>query len=168
MAAGMPAKILVSDTNIWIDLHRSGLLEVVFSLPHQFVTTDFVMWELHLPSGWQLNEMGLAVESMSGEEVKTLYELRHTLNNSSLADVSCYLMAKERGWTLLTNDGRLRRAGQRANLEVHGVLWILDELDRCHLITATQLSIALESMLEAGARLPEEACRQRLRRWRSS
>lgn len=29
----MPTRILVSDTNIWIDLHRSGLLETVFRLP---------------------------------------------------------------------------------------------------------------------------------------
>lgn len=49
--APMPAKILVSDTNIWIDLHHSNLLEKVFQLPHQFVTTDFVWRELRKPPG---------------------------------------------------------------------------------------------------------------------
>jgi predicted nucleic acid-binding protein len=163
----MPTKILVSDTNIWIDLHRSGLLEVVFKLPHQFVTTDFVWLELHKPPGRQLNELGLVIESMSSEEVGELYELRHSLNNSSLADVSCYFVAKERGWTLLTNDGHLRRTGLRANLEVRGVLWILDELERCRLLTQPELASALESMLEKGARLPDADCRQRLKRWKN-
>ncbi|WP_252107958.1 MULTISPECIES: hypothetical protein [unclassified Halomonas] len=162
----MPAKILVSDTNIWIDLHRSGLLETVFSLPHQFVTTDFVWRELKKPPGKELTGLGLAVEAFNGDEVATLFTLRQTLGNSSLADVSCYFLAKERGWTLLTNDGALRKSGQQSQLEVRGVLWILDELEAHALLSPSQLADALESMLKAGARLPEYDCHQRLGRWR--
>lgn len=94
----MPAKVLVSDTNIWIDLHRSGLLEAAFGLPHAFATTDFVWRELHTPPGRALTEMGLRVEGIGNDEMLTLLELRQTLNNSSLADVPCYFLAKERGW----------------------------------------------------------------------
>lgn len=162
----MPAKILVSDTNIWIDLHRSGLLETVFALPHQFVTTDFVWRELKKPPGQELTGLGLVVEAFNGEEVATLFTLRQTLGNSSLADVSCYFLAKERGWTLLTNDGALRKSGQQSKLEVRGVLWILDELEAHALLSSIQLADALESMLKAGARLPENECHQRLGRWR--
>jgi hypothetical protein len=150
----MSAKILVSDTNIWIDLHRSGLLETVFALPHQFVTTDFVWRELKKPPGQELTELGLVVKAFNGEEVTTLFMLRQTLGNSSLADVSCYFLAKERGWTLLTNDGALRKSGQQSKLEVRGVL------------SPSQLADSLESMLKAGARLPKNECHQRLDRWR--
>lgn len=162
----MSAKILVSDTNIWIDLHHSGLLETVFALPHQFVTTDFVWRELKKPPGQELTGLGLVVEAFNGEEVATLFMLRQTLGNSSLADVSCYFLAKERGWTLLTNDGALRKSGQKSQLEVRGVLWILDELEAHALIAPGQLADALETMLEAGAWLPEDECHQRLSRWR--
>lgn len=164
----MPAKILVSDTNIWIDLHRSGLLEAVFELPHQFVTTDFVWRELRKPPGQQLTDLGLAIESMSGDEVQSLFGLRQTLNNSSLADVSCYLVARERGWTLLTGDGALRKSAQRGALEVRGVLWILDELARCEVLAQRALADALEAMLGKGARLPKAECQQRLARWRNT
>lgn len=68
----MPAKVLVSDTNIWIDLHRGGLLEAVFSLPNEFVTTDFVWHELRHPPGSDLSALGLTVLPLSGEEVADL------------------------------------------------------------------------------------------------
>jgi hypothetical protein len=120
--APMPTKILVSDTNIWIDLHRCNLLETVFRLPHQFVTTDFVWRELRKPPGQQLTDMGLSIEAISSDETLQLFGLKQSLNNSSLADVSCYLVARERGWTLLTNDGALRKSGHQAELDVRGVL----------------------------------------------
>ncbi|MFC4259682.1 type II toxin-antitoxin system VapC family toxin [Marinobacter lacisalsi] len=161
----MPAKILVSDTNIWIDLHRSGLLETVFELPHQFVTTDFVWRELRKPPGQQLTELGLTIETIDGEQTATLFQLRQSLNNSSLADVSCYFVAREMGWTLLTNDGALRRSGREAELDVRGVLWILDELEHCDICSGFRLAEALGAMLDAGARLPGTECRQRLGRW---
>ncbi len=163
--APMPTKILVSDTNIWIDLHHSNLLEKVFQLPHQFVTTDFVWRELRKPPGHQLEDLGLAVEALSGNETMELFELRHTLNNSSLADVSCYFVARERGWTLLTNDGDLRKSGRQASLDVRGVLWILDELEQHQVLSPNDLFTALTAMLNAGARLPEEECNNRLSRW---
>ncbi|MCZ4283562.1 type II toxin-antitoxin system VapC family toxin [Marinobacter salarius] len=163
----MPSKILVSDTNIWIDLHHSNLLEKVFQLPHQFVTTDFVWRELRKPPGAQLKDLGLTIEGISGDETLELFGLKQTLNNSSLADVSCYFMARERGWTLLTNDGALRKSGRRASLDVRGVLWILDELEHHQVLPPAELFNALTAMLNAGARLPEDECNKRLARWRA-
>ena len=162
----MPTKILVSDTNIWIDLHHSNLLEWVFRLPHQFVTTDFVWRELQKPPGQQLTDLGLSIEALSGLETMELFNLIPTLNNSSLADVSCYFVAKERGWTLLTNDGALRKSGQRASLDVRGVLWILDELEKHQFLSPNDLFMAITAMREAGARLPEDECQNRMARWR--
>jgi hypothetical protein len=84
--------------------------------------------------------MGLTIEAISSEETFELFGLKQTLNNSSLADVSCYFVAKERGWTLLTNDGALRKSGRRASLDVRGVLWILDELEHYQVLSPTDLS----------------------------
>ena len=88
----MPTKILVSDTNIWIDLHHSNLLERVFQLPHQFVTTDFVWRELRKPPGAQLQDMGLVIEAISGDETLKLFGLTRISHRSpaSLADCAGY------------------------------------------------------------------------------
>jgi hypothetical protein len=41
--------VFVSDTNIWIDFEKVGLLDKLFSLPFQYWTTDFVANELAQP-----------------------------------------------------------------------------------------------------------------------
>lgn len=161
----MPAKILVSDTNIWIDLERGGLLAQVFSLPHEFVTTDFVWYELHHPNGESLQALGLTVEPLSAPEVLNLEQLKKDLNNSSIADVSCFYLAESRRWTLLTNDGAVRKAGQRRQLDVRGVLWLMDELYINQVVTGEKLTKALDAMLEAGARLPAAECDRLKAKW---
>lgn len=162
----MPTKVLVPDTNIWIDLHRGGLLESVFELPYEFVTTEFAWSELRRPPGADLLALGLSVEVLSGEATIEIYGLRATLKNPSLADVSCYYLAATEGWTLLTGDKAIRRACRTENIEVRGTLWLMDELFERHVTTVHVLSLALEKVLEAGGRLPDKECAARLARWR--
>lgn len=162
----MPSKVLVSDTNIWIDLHKAEILEVVFQLPYEFVVTDFVYRELGQPDGAELQQLGLTVLPLEAESIQALFGLRVELNNSSLADVSCYYLASAHDWTLLTGDGALRTAGIRNGMTVHGVLWLLDELEEHALVTPEGLADALESMCRHGARLPVAECERRIRKWR--
>lgn len=161
----MPSKILVSDTNIWIDLHHGGQLDVVFDLPYQFVTSDFAYLELHKPPGQDLVERGLVVQGFTQEQLEELYQLRGELSNPSLADVSCYLIARENGWPLITGDKKLRTAGQNQKLEVHGVLWMLDELFRLDIARGAELVAALQEMRHKGARLPDTECGKRIKKW---
>ena len=161
----MPSKILVSDTNIWIDLHHGGLLDAAFELPYQFVTSEFAYFELHKPPGQALEERGLAVQGFAPEELQVLFELKKERHNPSLADVSCYLIARENGWLLVTGDKKLRVAGQGQKLEVRGVLWILDELFRLDVVRGPDLAAALQAMLDRGARLPDTECNQRIKKW---
>jgi hypothetical protein len=38
-----PPLVLVTDTNIWIDLENGGILADVFKLPYQFLIPDFAI-----------------------------------------------------------------------------------------------------------------------------
>ncbi|CAI8924943.1 MULTISPECIES: nucleotide-binding protein [Pseudomonas] len=158
--------IYISDTNIWIDFRNAGLLEQMFSLPFTLCCTDFVMYELDDFSHDELLDRGLIVESFDEAGVIRLSGLRIEHNNSSLADVSCYLLAQETGRPLLTGDGRLRRQAQRDGLQVHGALWLLDLMVEHQVIDETEAANALAHMLEHGARLPIGECETRLSRWR--
>lgn len=161
----MIQKVMVSDTNIWIDLEHGGILEQVFALPYHFVTTDFVWDELHQPSGASVVALGLEIEELDSDVIERLFELKRELNNSSLADVSCYYLAVARNWVLLTGDGAVRKAGLAKDIEVHGVLWLMDCLFDLQLVDGQTLCNALEAMLEGGARLPRDKCDIRLEAW---
>lgn len=159
-------KVYISDTNIWIDIRNAGLLDEIFQLPVQLCCTDFVLTELNdLPID-HLIAHGLQVETLEGEAVSSLYALKVEHHNSSLADVSCYYLARETKYPLLTGDGRLRKQANKDGLQVFGVLWILDQLVAHRLIPPTRAADALEAMLLHGARLPQADCQQRLHLWR--
>jgi predicted nucleic acid-binding protein len=158
--------IFISDTNIWIDFRNAGLLEQMFRLPFTLCCTDFVMHELADFPHQELLDRGLSVESFDESGVIRLFELKVEHNNSSLADVSCYLLAQETGRPLLTGDGKLRRQAQRDGLEVNGALWLLDLMVEHQVIEKSDAANALAHMLEHGARLPTAECESRLSRWR--
>ncbi|KPA89887.1 MULTISPECIES: type II toxin-antitoxin system VapC family toxin [Pseudomonas] len=158
--------IYISDTNIWIDFRNAGLLEQLFRLPFSLCCTDFVLEELRDFPCEALLSQGLKVESFDGDGVKRLFTLKIEHNNSSLADVSCYLLAQETGRPLLTGDGRLRRQALRDGLKVHGALWLLDLMVEHAIIPPAQAANSLETMTARGARLPERECHSRISAWR--
>ncbi|HWT67965.1 MAG TPA: type II toxin-antitoxin system VapC family toxin [Pseudomonas sp.] len=158
--------IYISDTNIWIDFRNAGLLEQMFRLPFTLCCTDFVLQELEDFPHDDLLDRGLIVEAFDERAVIRLFGLKIEHNNSSLADVSCYLLAQETGRPLLTGDGKLRRQAQRDGLQVHGALWLLDLMVEHQVLEETHAACALSHMLEHGARLPANECEIRLSRWR--
>jgi len=158
--------IYISDTNIWIDFRNAGLLEHMFRLPFTLCCTDFVMHELEDFPHDELLARGLVVESFDEGGVQKLLTLKVEHNNSSLADVSCYLLAQATGRPLLTGDGKLRRQAIRDGLQVHGALWLLDLMVEYQVINNTVAATALENMLTGGARLPVSECQTRLSTWR--
>lgn len=99
--------IYISDTNIWIDFRHAGFLDTLFKLPFSLCCTDFVLNELDDFEHDDLKQKGLQVIELNENEVDQLSGLTEQHNNSSLADVSCYFLAKETGYPLLTGDGRL-------------------------------------------------------------
>lgn len=158
-------RVYISDTNVWIDFGHAGLLDALFTLPFTFVSTDFVLVELHHPSPDGLLARGLVVETLDEAAVAQLFGLMGLHGNSSLADVSCYLVAKTQGKLLLTGDGRLRRQAAKDGLEVRGALWLLDQLVAHEIIATAHAAAALQAMLTSGARLPHADCAHRLAAW---
>jgi predicted nucleic acid-binding protein len=162
----MPApRVYISDTNIWIDFGHAGLLDALFALPFTFVSTDFVLEELEQPSPLGLVERGLVVEPLGPKAVEQLFVVMAEHGNSSLADVSCYLVAKAQGVPLLTGDGRLRKQATRDGVQVHGTLWLLDQLVAQRVILPAQAAAALQVILDRGSRLPQSECDLRRAAW---
>ena len=111
-------KIVVNDTNVFIDLHDVGLLEQFFHLPWEVHTTDFVMLEL-LNEGQKdtvtayERDGSLHVATFEFEEIIEIDNLHKKVidkTNLSLTDCSVWYYAKQNNYTLLTGDRKLRNS----------------------------------------------------------
>jgi len=157
--------ILVTDTNIWIDLENGKILAEIFQLPYQFVTPDFALEEF-ISTGWQtLQNLGLIIHSLESESVLELARLRKVHHRVSLVDLSALLLARALRAGLVTGDRRLKNLAITHGVDVHGVLWILDEMVVHQVLTPFQAAEALQRMIANGARLPFDDCERRLKRW---
>jgi predicted nucleic acid-binding protein len=155
----------VVDANILIDFHACSLLERLFRLPLKLIAPDLVAFELEDPKNRYLMELGLEVVELSPDQVRKLDDLTSTHRRLSISDLSALILAEEMRTVLLTNDGLLRKLAARRNIEIHGTLWLLDEMVKLKLITPQCASGALKIMLQKGSRLPKRECQRRFNLW---
>lgn len=157
--------ILVTDANVWIDLDNGGLTALVFALQYEFVSPDVVVNELGPELAGRLVDQGLTSHITESEAGDAFLELRGRYKHPSDEDLYALLLAIEQGWGLLTGDRELREAAEGHELEVHGLLWVLDELVAARLLAKRAAARALTTIREQGARLPDHECEKRLLRW---
>jgi predicted nucleic acid-binding protein len=142
-----PVQILVSDTSVLIDIQRASLLPRIFDLPYEFIVPD-VLFETELFDwmGPELVEMGLGVAELDAHETRRATLLKREQARLSTPDVFAFCLAAERGWTLLTGDGALRKEAHRQKLDLHGVLWIFDQLEDHEVCGVDLLCAGLETL----------------------
>lgn len=160
--------VLVSDTSVIIDLERGELLESVFRLTVDFAVPDLLFHrELAGPLGDRLLALGLRVEELSPGEVQGATVLRRADATLSLPDTFAFALAQGRQWTLLTGDAGLRRTAEAHALDVHGTLWVLDQLEAQG---ACSLQVLAAGLAKASGhprcRLPRAEVTARLNRYR--
>ena len=105
-------KIIVEDTNIIIDLFKTGLLSFCMELKLEFHTTRYVVAEILESSQsavliGMINNGQLLIDDFVGEEYERLIKYIDECNgenNLSEADCSVLLLAKRLGCRLLTSD----------------------------------------------------------------
>lgn len=159
--------VLVTDTNIWIDLDNGDILTIVFKLPYQFLVPDLAVPELIRPSWQTLHALGVMAQELEPELIRELLVLRSIHGPLSVTDMAAYLIAKALNTTLLTGDRHLSELASKAGITVHGILWLLDELVLFHTLNPEQASNALNLIINGGARLPQNECRKRFKLWSS-
>jgi predicted nucleic acid-binding protein len=158
----------IIDANILIDLSRGDLLTWLFALPGQFAAPDGVLDELVEPDRERLRQMGLQRAALSTEQLLEAALLRAEHQQLSFGDCTALIAARDAQAMLLTGDAGLRAFAQEHDVEVHGVLWVMDELEAASILNGPALAASLRRMLDRGARLPADECRARLKRWEHS
>lgn len=155
----------IIDANILIDLSRGDLLAQFFALPFQFTAPDGVLDELVKPDRERLRQMGMEGVGLSTERLLEVACLSAEHRRLSLGDCTALIAARDAQTMLLTGDAGLRALAQEQGIVVHGVLWVLDELEAAGLLNGPALAASLRQMLAGGARLPADECSARLKRW---
>ncbi len=167
-------KILVNDTNIFIDLHSVGLLEEMCRLPYEIHTVDLVVAEIADADQRRIFDELVArgeisVDGFTADEVIEIVEEHSSVSgNLSIPDCSVCYFARKHNVPMLTGDRRLRRYAEEQSIEVHGILFIFDELVRHDIISTSMAADRLEELFVINARLPKAEIRDRINRWRNN
>lgn len=166
-------KIVVNDTNVFIDLFNVGLLEGFFSLPWEVHTTEFVMLELTRDGQHdtvsQYKDNGLLHipvfdESVMYEVVK-LYQQQKDKTNASLTDCTVWYYAKQNSYMLLTGDRKLRNASLIDGVEVHGIIYVIDQLVDEGILAKFIAISKLKQLGTSNPRLPKDEIEKRIKLW---
>lgn len=165
-------KIIVNDTNIFIDLYSIGLLEEMCRLPYEIHTVDFVAAEIvnenqHITFEQLVSVGKIHVNSFSARELMEIVkEHSEVSGNLSIPDCSVCYYARKNQVPMLTGDRRLRRYAESQSIEVHGILFLFDEMVKFGVVTPISAATKLEELLLMNGRLPKSEITQRICRWR--
>ena len=85
----------------------------------------------------------------------------------SIADTSVFHHAKELQSGILTGDNLLKKISETLEFEVHGIIWVLDELVSTSIINGKSASEKLEFLMEYNKRLPSKECQKIIKKWSS-
>ena len=164
-------QVVISDSSCLIDLRKTSLLDAFLRLPYELLIPNTLFEEELLKftaaQKMALVDGGLKVVDLPGESVLRAREVAREFPNLSIHDAFAYALAESRsGCILLTGDGSLRALASRRKIEVHGVLWVIDELN-VHAISATEILLkALQSIAkDPTARLPQRELAAYIKRY---
>lgn len=161
-----PSTLLITDTNIWIDLDHGDLLEQVFLLPYSICTSDFAKEEIHTVDTDELERRGLSFLALEANFIFELARFRMEKPAIAIADMAGFILARENQAILVTGDKHLVVFSRENQVVVHGLLWLMDEMIENRILLATEAANKLRRMIEKGARLPNEECQRRLEKWK--
>ena len=145
----MPTRIVINDTSCLVDLRKGGLIEAMLSLPFRFVVTFNVRAGELLDFGvaeWERLEMlGLETIDPPGEQVQEAGQVMAAHRKLSFEDSLNFVVARANQLSiLLTGDRALRLVAESSGIEVHGILWVVEQLlerrhaDRADLVDALE------------------------------
>lgn len=167
-------RIIVSDSSGLIDLKKGALLAAFLELPFEFVIPDVPLENELLSLSRQDGDLlrtKMEVATLDGAGVLRVEAVLARTPALSTFDGFALVVAEDRSpdAILLTGDRRLRTLAQESEIEVHGVLWIVEQLAIHEKASARSLIDALLAWRDdPTVRLPHAELAKLLQRLRST
>ncbi|HRF80263.1 MAG TPA: hypothetical protein PL070_09255 [Flavobacteriales bacterium] len=152
-------KLVITDTNVFIDLMNVDALAAFFALGFEVHTTDFVINELDTYQQAQLLPLRgsgqLKVARFTDSEVKT-FEVMPTKVTIQFTDRSVVFLATQLKGMILSGDGNLWKECKARKLDVHGSIWVIEQIWTKRLLTPVACMERLDDLKKTNSRLPKE------------
>jgi predicted nucleic acid-binding protein len=164
-------RIVVSDSSCLIDLRKVSLLDALLRLPFEFLIPDTLfedeLLKFTAAQKKALLRGGLKLIDLPGERVLRAQAVMRQAPRLSVNDGFAFALAESHpGCILLTGDGQLRDLATQHQMEVHGVLWAIDEIHRNQIETAKTLLAALKAFsVDPAVRLPKREVSASIKRF---
>ena len=167
-------RIIISDSSCLIDLRKASLLGVFLRLPFEILIPN-TLFEDELLSFTDdekkaLLRGGLKVVDLPGAQVSRARDVIRAQPRLSIHDGFAFALAEiNQGCILLTGDSLLRALGESSQIEVHGVLWVFDQILGNQLATTATLRAALSHLAaDPAVRLPKRELAAYIKRYGGS
>lgn len=139
-----------------------GLLGDFFLLPFDIYTVDFVVRELKKTGqkdavmAFEMKKR-LTVFKFSTAELEDIFNLQQSAQgNVSFQYFSIWFCAKKHSACILTGDMALTKNARADKIEVHGLLYVLDQLVQHGIVPPELIVEKLEILVEENKWLPEK------------
>jgi predicted nucleic acid-binding protein len=155
-------RIVISDSSCLIDLRKVSLLDALLTLPYEFLIPNTLFEEelikFTAAQKKELVRRGLKVIDLPGEAVLRAQAVVRLLPRLSVHDGFAFALAETHpGCILLTSDNELRVLASQNEMEVHGILWVIDEMHRNQVKSAAALLAVLQTLsADPAVRLPQK------------
>ena len=164
-------KIVVSDSSVVMDLAKVRLIEPALNLPFDFMIPDVILAQELLDLGSYtaqgLIDLGFVPGELDGGDSRLALDYFSKNRRLSLNDCFAWRLAEVHKAILMTGDGNLRAAASAAQIEVHGLLWVVEMMVKHKTSPEAVLASALDRLGNHPlVRLPEaetRALRERLK-----
>lgn len=163
-------RIIVSDSSCLIDLRKASLLDTFLKLPWEILIPNTLFEDELLKFTGEQKAMlanKMQVVDLPGESVLRARQILHDLPRLSIHDAFAFALAEScPGCVLLTGDGGLRALAAKHKIEIHGLLWVIDEINANALAAADEILAALRTLSDdPTARLPRRLLAAYIRRY---
>ena len=161
-------KLAVSDANIFIDLIRLGILDLLFACRIEIHTTQEVVDQLNQDQSLELalfiHLAQLKVYRFSASELTKIIATAAP-RSPDIADRSVTWLSIRLKAIVLTGDAVLRKYCEQQQLEVRGIIWFFDHAVTLNLLDPADAARHLENLLRINPRLPKHEVHTRTKQW---
>jgi len=160
-------RLIITDTNVLFDVIKIGALPEFFSLDFDICTTVFVIEEIKPTNQREqvetfIRAKKLTVFEFSEDDVEEVTGFNTGKDLKRFTDKSVIWKSLQLQCPMLTGDKKMREVAEKIGLEVHGSIWIIDELTSKNLISANKAIKLLEQLLITNGWLPRDEIEKRI------